>query len=961
LCATLAALCVPAAAQATGSHNSPGTITASAGGLRTTTNIDSGYAAPISGVGFQKAPWTSNPAAASWSTLCTSGASGTCQSPILSAGRYLVREAPGAAPAGWRALTEAAWGGGSTGSSPIRPYVGDVTVNGNVTVHPSTTWSPTSPPPSSSGPFLVAKDNPPLPERCGLDVLLLLDRSGSIAPQKDTYRDAARQFVSSLSNTPTRLKISSFSDDTSADQSSFLDLQDSGDVATANSKINGVYSSPEGSTNWDGGMNLASRAGVDVVVFITDGNPTYRDTSTGTSSGGVVDLLDLTAGVASANKVKTIGKSSGTGATILAVGAGTGVTAGNLAAVSGPIAGEDYVTSSVAGLDDKLQEIANKLCGARIHVRKLTDEGNTLSPKAGWTFAAGKPSGSSVTLDPGTVTTTGASSGSVIAVDRIPAAGAAITLTETQQAGYAFEASDCRTGGFANVTSGGALKTTIQVARSEDWYCTFRNHTLVGSIAVEKTGPAWAYHGDSLTFLFTVTNDGPTALNNVAVDDDRCETVTVKTKHNASGQNDSTPNVLDLTDRWVYECTMTAPGHTAAEMNPIINTVTATGRDTQDRPVSDTDQHSTTLLHSAIAVEKAGPAWAYHGDSLTFLFTVTNAGDTALNNVTVADDRCATVTVKTKRNAGGQNDSTPAVLDLTDTWVYECTMTAAAHTAAEVNPIVNTVTATGRDPKNHPVSDTDQHSTKLLHPAIAIDKTGPATALAGSKVLYTLVVTNPGDVYFLAPNVNVSDALCEAPPMLTTKNGDASPGQLDPGDAWTYTCSVQTVSGQTLVDNMGVVSGTDSYGGHVVTARDPAITTLSSPPPPPPPPPPPAVTPQSDPPQQQVMPIAQPVASGIARLSGPNRCVSGPFTAKVTGRGIAKVVFLLDGKRIKTLQAKGNSTVFKVQIQPRGRRTKAHRVTAMVSFKASANTPARTLRFAYLGCARHASAPQFTG
>jgi len=688
---TVAAFCAPTAAQATWTHTGNGTITVSAGGMRSTTNTDSGYAVPLAGLAFQKAAWTSTPANADWSALCTSGAAGACTSASVANGRYLVREAPTGAPAGWRALTQVSWGGASSGQSPSRAYVGDVTVYGNnATVRPSTSWSPTAPS-SGSGAFVAAKNNPALPDRCGLDVLLLLDRSGSINPQKDTYRNAARQFVTSLSGTPTRLKISSFGSDTRADQASFLNLDAPADVSTANAKINGVYSAPAGSTNWDGGMNLAANAGVDVVVFITDGNPTYRDTPTGTSSGGDVDLLDLTAGVASANKVKTIGKSSSAGATILAVGAGTGVTAENLAAVSGPNEGDDYVTSSVAGLDAKLQAIANKLCGARVHVRQLTDDGGPASPKAGWSFTPGKPAGSPVAITPGTITTAGSPAEGAVTVDQVPAGGAsAITMTQTPKPGYVFVASDCRLGGFADVTSGGAVTATIAtVRRTEDWYCTFRSRQLVGSIAVEKTGAAWAYHGDALTFGFTVTNNG----------------------------------------------------------------------------------------------------------------------ETPLSYVTVGDDRCATVTVKSKRNGAGQPDSTPGVLDLTDRWSYECSMTVASHKNGEANPIVNTVTAAGQDTWKRPVSDTDTHSTLLLPPALSIDKTGPATAQAGSAVLYTLVVTNPGDVPFMAPNVNVTDALCEAPPMLKTKNGDASPGQLDPGDSWTYTCTVQTLSTQTVVNNIGGSEG----------------------------------------------------------------------------------------------------------------------------------------------------------
>jgi hypothetical protein len=83
--------------------------------------------------------------------------------------------------------------------------------------------------------------------------------------------------------------------------------------------------------------------------------------------------------------------------------------------------------------------------------------------------------------------------------------------------------------------------------------------------------------------------------------------------------------------------------------------------------------------------------------------------------------------------------------------------------------------------------------------------------------------------------------------------------------------------------------------------------------------------------------------------------------ARVTGRGIAKVVFLLDGKKFKTVHATRSSTVIKVQIRQRASSTKAHRVTALVTFRASANTGSRTLQFAYLGCARSAAAPRFVG
>lgn len=94
-------------------------------------------------------------------------------------------------------------------------------------------------------------------------------------------------------------------------------------------------------------------------------------------------------------------------------------------------------------------------------------------------------------------------------------------------------------------------------------------------------------------------------------------------------------------------------------------------------------------------------------------------------------------------------------------------------------------------------------------------------------------------------------------------------------------------------------------------------------------------------------------------MAGPSRCVSGPFVAKVNGRNISNVMFTLDGRKLKTIRSVPGRSVFSVRINPRGQNSKAHRVNARVTFRASANTRSRTLRFVYLRCAR--VAPKFTG
>jgi Domain of unknown function DUF11 len=226
----------------------------------------------------------------------------------------------------------------------------------------------------------------------------------------------------------------------------------------------------------------------------------------------------------------------------------------------------------------------------------------------------------------------------------------------------------------------------------------------------------------------------------------------------------------------------------------------------------------------------------------------------------------------------------------------------------------------------------------VLHPAIDIEKTGPASALVGTPLGYTLTVTNPGDVPFASQQVIVADPRCEAPPAGPNTGSDGSPGQLDPGDTWTYTCTAQT-TGQpagTFV-NTATVSGKDS-NGRSVTDTDDFPTLLAA---------------------QQVLPQPE-ITSGRARLRGPSGCVRGPFTATVHGRRIARVTFYRDGKPIKTIKAKRGQRTFTVKVNP-GDRRGVHRVTARIRFRAAAQTRARTLRLSYQRCRKQIVRPRFTG
>ena len=209
------------------------------------------------------------------------------------------------------------------------------------------------------------------------------------------------------------------------------------------------------------------------------------------------------------------------------------------------------------------------------------------------------------------------------------AGGTAYEVSEDAAPGYRLESIDC--GQDADSTGNAGTRTaSIHVSPGETVRCKFTNAKLDAKIVVVKDGTTRAHHGDTLTYTFDVSNAGNSPLHDVVVTDDRCAPVT-----RVSGDAQ-----LDPGEHWTYECSYTAPAHAGDEADPIVNTVTATAKDEQDRPVTDTDDHETDLLHPDIEIDKQVDRQLAHvGDTLTYTFAVTNAGDTPLA-VEFSDPRC---------------------------------------------------------------------------------------------------------------------------------------------------------------------------------------------------------------------------------------------------------------------------------------------------------------------------------
>jgi uncharacterized repeat protein (TIGR01451 family) len=386
---------------------------------------------------------------------------------------------------------------------------------------------------------------------------------------------------------------------------------------------------------------------------------------------------------------------------------------------------------------------------------------------------------------------------------------------------------------------------------------------------------------------------------------------------------------------------------------------TATAVATSDE-VSVSDAATTTVACAGVTLDKLGPAEVRHGDPLNYTFEVANAGGDGLTSPVVTDDHC-TVGANTtaRRNDDGDEQlETPGVDGAaSEIWVYACTGTVPAHTDGEPNPIHNVANVTASASLERSLTATDSHDTRIVHaaavvpgatahPAVHITNDAPDNADAGDRITYRLTVTNPGDVPLVGEAVAVTDDDCDAPPVLLTRGEDTTPGTLDPGDTWIYTCTTRVAKdagarraprqARLRIDNLATVTATAATGALVSDAD--GVSTFVS--------------------RGNVAP-SQTTPSGTARLRGPSGCVRDAFVARVSGRSIRRVTVKVDGRVVKRFKKAANR--YRYRVRPGRFGDGLHRLSARVAFLSGSGTRPRTLRMVFERCQRPVIVPPFTG
>ena len=268
--------------------------------------------------------------------------------------------------------------------------------------------------------------------------------------------------------------------------------------------------------------------------------------------------------------------------------------------------------------------------------------------------------------------------------------------------------------------------------------------TLVKTGALDDGGDGVADAGDAIDYGFQVTNAGNVTIAAIGVSDPMIAPIT------CAGGNP----IPSLAPGASVDCTGSYTLLQAdVDAGVKDNTADATGQDPGGNPVGDTDSHSEslpaapalTLVKTGTFNDESADMTAQAGETISYAFTVTNAGNQTLSNVAVTDPMVAPITCPSGNPIPSLAPGAGEVCTGSYTLVQG---------DVDAGQKVNTATAAGEDPGGNPVGDTDMATTPLTGGAPAVgavktsllvgDNDSSGALSPGDDLLYTLVITNGG-------------------------------------------------------------------------------------------------------------------------------------------------------------------------------------------------------------------------
>jgi uncharacterized repeat protein (TIGR01451 family) len=290
-------------------------------------------------------------------------------------------------------------------------------------------------------------------------------------------------------------------------------------------------------------------------------------------------------------------------------------------------------------------------------------------------------------------------------------------------------------------------------------------------LATTKTGPTSAVAGSTVTYNLSTVNNGPSTAANVIITDNIGTGLTGVVVSNSGIYNSATgivtfPTIASLAKDATQNYTISL---TAPSSGSITDTVSSTSATTDPTPANNNGSATNAIVTTAITpsadliTTKTGPASAVAGSTVTYNLSTVNNGPSAAANVVVTDNIGTGLTGVVVSNSGIYNSATgivtfPTIASLANGATQTYTISLTAPSSGSITDTVSSISATADPtPTNNNGSSATAIITTTITPSadLVTTKTGPATAVAGSTVTYTLNTLNNGPS--AATNVIITD------------------------------------------------------------------------------------------------------------------------------------------------------------------------------------------------------------
>ena len=379
----------------------------------------------------------------------------------------------------------------------------------------------------------------------------------------------------------------------------------------------------------------------------------------------------------------------------------------------------------------------------------------------------------------------------------------------------------------------GGIENTATVTASTPDPAAGNNTSIVSSpanasadLAVVKSGPATVTPGTDVTYIVTVTNNGPSTAINVVVNDTVAGDATFVSVTPSAGCTGATCPIASLAPgaSATYSYTFAVPPDASFGLR---NDAFVSAATADPVPGNNTASVNSAIVGSAdVSVVKSGPGAVNAGTNATYTIVVANAGPSDAANVVLTDVLPASTTFVSLEQTGPAFTCTTgptvtctiATLPALTSTTFTLVVSVSAAAAGSIDNTA-TVTASTADPN---AANNTSTATLGLDPGatdLSIAKTANSDRFGfGGEVTYTLVVTNNGPAVAFGTTVTdvlpAGTTLQSASSTQGTCTGTAtvvcSVGTLDPAATATITLVVRLPREQTTITNTATVTAANA-------------------------------------------------------------------------------------------------------------------------------------------------------